>query len=208
MRKILVSNSGLIVNGSGIKNNIGFNFGLVCSATPAMINDIPDPELIKNEVSKIRIVDIEINKSLTIPIFCILWTLRKNNSSLSDLLKLEKINSSKFSINPLDFNITGISKCGALLKSDTLSQVRRMALNDTHFQNFDKDFLSYFLYINFSGKLRFTENTNDYLKINFTRIPLLCFKSENAFCNVTSKEISGNMIKCITGKNNLNILFI
>jgi hypothetical protein len=184
---------------------------LIGSSTPSMINDVPDRDQIRSEAYKIRIVDVELNKSLTIPDFTVLWTIRKNKELLREQFEEKDIDLGGFSVTTTEFNVTGISKCGALLKDGDLIHARHMALNDAHYQYFEKDFLSYFLFLNFSGKVIMYKSgakIGDLIKFKFSRIPLLCFKSENASNNENSRKISISMLKILSGKNNLNAIFI
>jgi hypothetical protein len=212
MQKILINNSGLIIEHNVNNREITpFNFGLIGSSTPSMINDVPDREQIRLETCKIRIVDTDLNKSLTIPDFTVLWTIRKNRSLLKEQFEEGDADLGGFSVNTTEFNVTGLSKSGAMLKDGELDQVRRMALNDAHYQYFEKDFLSYFLYLNFSGKVVIFNNLvkkNEHIKFKFSRIPLLCFKSENASNNDLSMKISISMLKILSGKNTINAIFL
>jgi hypothetical protein len=211
MKKIFLSNSGLIVNDNNISlNNVKFNFGFISSATSSMVNDIPDHSEIRKDVHNIKIADSEINMCLDIPMFCVKWIIRKNKNSINEYLKSLNKYSDGYSIDLKEFNITNVSKCGAQFHDGQLKQIRLMPLKETHFEQFDRDFLGFFLNINFKGKITFKNNKADIEHINFifTRIPLLCFKSENAIKNNFKKNISIEMLKKFSGRKEINSMFI
>ena len=205
VEKIMITNSGLLSKFKGHRKTVPFNFGLIGAATSSMIDDIPDRERIKCEVNNIRIVDEQMNKSLKIPDYCIFWILKNNYEDWQELLKRANFETGRFIISTMNFNVVSISKSGALLRDGALACTRLMALNDSHFREFDRDFLSYFMYLNFNGKLVFQDR---YIKFMFNRIPLLCFKSENAYSNEKSRQISIEMMFNLSGRNGINCIFI
>ena len=104
-----------------------------------------------------------------------------------------------------------LSKCGVLIKNNEVEQFRIMNINDTHIQQFDRDFIGYFLYINFLGKMKFfydKKEIDEEINFIFNKIPILFLKSENAFKNAGNKNITISMINKFSGQKNIDVIFV
>jgi hypothetical protein len=207
--KISLSNGGLIIN-SDVENfflkfnNIKSNYGFISSAVASMVGDKPENEEITRDVYKIKIVDSENNSSVTLPYFIISKSFKNNFPNINEYLKLLNKKANGFNISIEDFKIANLKKCGILIKNDEIVDYRFMGINDTHIQQYHRDFLGFYLDFNFKGSIKLLLNNlliDEEIKFQFSRIPLLSFKSENAFKNKMNRKFTIMMLQHFSGKS-------
>jgi len=175
-----------------------------------MINDRPKIEDVSEDVFNLRILSKDLKKSYGISDFIIEKSVKSNLNMLKAYFNSLGLKFDGYKTFLKDFKVSSLSKCGALIKNEEIIQARLMGINDSHIVQFDRDFIGYFLNINFSGKITFFLNKNP-LEVNipfsFSRIPLLSFKSENAFKNDFNKKITVKMLKKLTDET-IECLFV
>jgi len=174
-----------------------------------MVGDKPVHGDILNDVLNIKLVMNNTNKSVNIPNFLITKSLSDNMDNFRAYFTKMGKNPSKYSYIFKDFKIANLKKSGIKLLNGVIIDYRLMNINDTHIQEYDRDFLGFYLEINIFGEIKFDLNNNlmETIKFQFTKQPILSLKSENGLKNENNKKNCELMIKKFSGKN-INPIFL
>ncbi len=210
-KNLLLSNGGLVIKDATLLNNSPFltspqriNLGFISSAVASMINDKPKIDQVTEDVKNLQILSEDSLRSYKLTLFILDKSIKLNLAILREFFSKKNLNFDSYSVTPKDLKVSNLSKCGALVIDGSIKQVRLMGINDAHILQFDRDFIGYFLFFSFSGKILFfyKKKLLD-IKINysFSKIPLLSFKSENAFKNQQNRDITYDILINLTNKN-------
>jgi len=207
MNDVVITNFGLVINNSEIEKqlkvkNLKTNLVFISSAVASMVNDRPNSTEVSDDVFKIQIVGQNHNKSYSICDFLLEKILKSNNNRILEYFKLQKYTINNYLIKFKENKISNLMKCGALITKNGII-FRKMGINDSHIQTFDRDFIGFFVNLNSTGNIVYKNNEDKIISIKFIigKIPLLCFKSENAFKTVESKQICCEMANNLCSKD-------
>ena len=207
MNDVVITNFGLVINNSEIEKqlkvkNLKTNVVFISSAVASMVSDRPNSAEVSDDVFKIQIVGQNHNKSYSICDFLLEKILKTNNCRILEYFKLKKYVVNNYLIKLKENKISNLMKCGALITKNGII-FRKMGINDSHIQTFDRDFVGFYVNLNSSGNIIFKNNDNKTILIKFIlgKIPLLCFKSENVFKTAESKQICYEMANNLCSKD-------
>lgn len=180
------------------------NIGFMASATSSMINDKPDTEDVRKDIMNLKFIPAGKDKGYSLADYIIERAVRANLSIIKEYFTVSNAVFDCYKTELRDFKITSLSKCGALIENNAIKQFRLMNINDSHILEFDRDFIGYSLYFSFMGRLIFfyrKKEIEERINFNFTKIPLMSFKSENAFKNELNRKIATEMLMKFSGSN-------
>ncbi|HOV14232.1 MAG TPA: hypothetical protein PK771_08110 [Spirochaetota bacterium] len=211
-KKVILSTGGFVVKDLFLNRQkidfktspVRINIGFISSAVASMINDKPKVEDVTQDVTNLKILSTDSLKSYKLTDFIIEQAIKSNLEIIKEYFNFLNLFFDSYKSDIKDLKISSLSKCGALIDDGFIKQVRIMGINDSHILQFDRDFIGYFLNFSFSGKvLFFYQKKPVEPKINFAfnKIPLLSFKSENAFKNQPNKKVTSDMLKKLTNQN-------
>lgn len=197
--KFLLSNTGFIFEGEEdtLKNrSIVQHTAFIIGASPAMIGDNPDKEQIAYELSKIKFTSGK--KMISIVEVLILKTIFSNKQRINEYFKTHTL--SNFHLEKSNLHITKYGKTGAILQNDKLISAAMFSMNNPHPIIYSRDFIGYFFEITATGEIEliFTDNFRQKVRILFSRIPVLAFKSENSTVTQASSDISTAILEKLT----------